>query len=66
MLNVMVSHRLADVICNGLIETLTLAMICFRAFARDFFMNENDTFFLKKKKKKVPLCVCFFNNKYYC
>jgi hypothetical protein len=32
ILNLMISHRLADFICNGLIGTLASAMICFRAF----------------------------------
>jgi hypothetical protein len=32
MLNLMISHRLANVICNGLIGTLASAMICFRVF----------------------------------
>jgi hypothetical protein len=32
ILNMFISHKLAGVICNGLIETLSLAMICFRAF----------------------------------
>jgi hypothetical protein len=30
ILNLMISHRLADVICNGLIGTLASVMICFR------------------------------------
>jgi hypothetical protein len=32
MLNLMISHRLVDVICNSFIEILALAMICLRAF----------------------------------
>jgi hypothetical protein len=32
MLNLMISHRLADVICNCLIGTLVSVMICFKAF----------------------------------
>ena len=32
MLDLMISYRLADIICNGLIGTLASAMICFRVF----------------------------------
>jgi hypothetical protein len=32
ILNLMINHRLADVICNDLIGTLASVIICFRAF----------------------------------
>jgi hypothetical protein len=60
MLNMMISHKLMDVICNGLIGTLASAMIYFRAFcfvcivrafARKLFINENSMFPLKLKSK---------------
>jgi hypothetical protein len=54
MLNLMISHKLADVICNGLIGTLASAIICFKAFCSvcksfrsRYFINENCMFPLK-------------------
>jgi hypothetical protein len=53
MLNLMISHKLADVIYNDLIETLTSVIICFRAFyfvcksfCSQVFMNENDIIYI--------------------
>jgi ABC-type uncharacterized transport system permease subunit len=60
MLNLMINHRLADVICNSLIGTLTTTMICFKAFCficKSF--HSRPFFFLKKKNFTIYFCASF-------